>query len=122
MQHISYLAQAIIGWGLFWIVGLPDYYQQYSPLVMGVACTILSVFISLAAVYVLVRVRPETRYSRAFWISVYFTVPFFTLDTLYCGMYLGHGASYLTSYWYLTVFYLTPWLTFLPTAWILNRK
>jgi hypothetical protein len=121
-KHISFLMQAIIGWVLFWLAGLPHYYQQYSLPVMGIGCTLLSVVISLAAIFVLGRGRPETRVSRAFWISFYFTLPFAFLDTLYCGVYLGLGASYLISYWYLTLFYFTPWLTFLPTAWLLNRK
>ena len=121
-KHLSFLIQAVVAWALFWLIGLPNYYQQYSTLLMGVACTVLSVIISLGAVWVLVRCRAEIRTSRAFWISVYFTLPFAVLDTLYCAVYLGHGASYLVSYWYLTVFYITPWLTFLPTAWLLNAK
>ncbi len=60
--------------------------------------------------------------SRAIWISFYYTVPFALLDTLYCGLYLGGGASYLYKFWYLTVFYFTPWLTFPPTALLLRRR
>ncbi len=120
-NHLNLLMQGVVVWTAFWLLGLPDYYQQYSTLMIGVACTLLSVVISLFALYVLMRGRPRTRMSRAIWVSFYYTVPFAILDTLYCGVYLGQGAGYLATYWYLTVFYFTPWLTFPPTAWLLMR-
>ncbi len=121
-KHVTLLLQAVAAWGAFWLAGLPSYYQQYSMLVMAVASILLSVAISLSAVVVLRGGREETRRSRAFWFSVYFTLPFAALDALYCGWYLGHGADYLHSYWYLTIFYVTPWLTFLPTAALLGSR
>jgi hypothetical protein len=33
-----------------------------------------------------------------------------------------HGAAFLGRYWYLTIFYFTPWLTFVPTALLLRRE
>ncbi len=120
-NHLNLLMQGVVVWAAFWVLGLPDYYQQYSTLMIGVGCTLLSVVISLFALYVLMRGRPGTRMSRAIWVSFYYTVPFAMLDTLYCGVYLGQGAGYLVKYWYLTVFYFTPWLTFPPTAWLLMK-
>ncbi len=120
-KHVILLLQAIAVWFGFWIVGLPDYYQQYSTVTMAVASVFLSVATSLAAILVLRVGRNETRMRRAFWFSFYYTVPFATLDWLYCGWYLGIGPQFLGKYWYLTVFYITPWLTFLPTAALLRR-
>ncbi len=120
-KHLNLLIQSIVIWALFWLGGWPDYYQQYSPQALGVACTIISVLISLAAIRILQRSRPENRRARAFWCSVYYTLTFVLLDTLYCGIYLGHGAQYLTQYWYLSVFYVTPWLTFMPTEILLRN-
>jgi len=119
-NHFRLFVQGLAIWFAFWLGGLPGYYQQYSQLSMAIGCILLSVAISLAAVFVLLRGRAETRLQRAFWISVYFTVPFAILDALYCGVYLGHGASFLRTYWYLTIFYLTPWLTFIPTTLLLR--
>ena len=121
-KHLDLLIQSIVIWALFWLGGLPSYYQQYSQKTMGVACTILSVLISLAAMRILQRSALANRYARAFWCSVYYTVTFAVLDTLYCGWYLGHGAQYLSQYWYLTVFYVTPWLTFMPTEILLRKR
>jgi hypothetical protein len=118
--HLRLLAQAVAVWFAFWLLGLPAYYQQYSTIAQAVACVVLSVAISLIAVAVLRRGPAKSRYRRAFWISLYYTVPFALLDAWYCGIYLGHGTSYLSTYWYLTLFYVTPWLTFLPTAILLS--
>jgi hypothetical protein len=121
-KHLKLLFQSVVIWALFWIGGLPDYYQQYSTITLGVACTVISVLISLAALRILLRSKPENRAKRAFWCSVYYTVTFAVLDYLYCGLYLGYGARYLEQYWYLTVFYVTPWLTFIPTARLLQAR
>ena len=120
-KHLSLLIQSVVIWALFWLLGWPDYYQQYSTAAIGVGCTILSVFISLAAIRILQRSRPENRRARAFWCSVYYTATFALLDSLYCGVYLGNGVQYLWQYWYLTVFYITPWLTFMPTEYLLRQ-
>jgi hypothetical protein len=111
----------MVVWALFWLAGLPGYYQQYSQVTMAVVCIFISVAVSLGALVILLRGRPETRLRRAVWISFYYTVPFAILDWLYCGVYLENGIAFLVRYWYLTVFYFTPWLTFVPTALLLRR-
>ena len=121
-KHLRLLIQSLVIWLAFWILGLPNYYQQYSAPALGVACTVLSVAICLAALRILLRSSVENRAARAFWCSVYYTATFAILDTLYCGIYLGHGAAYITRYWYLTVFYVTPWLTFIPIERLLRIR
>lgn len=119
-SHLKTLGQMVLIWFVFWVLGLPHYYQQYPTAAVGFAAVLLSVAISLVCTAVLVRTREERRVRKAIWLSVYYTIPFAVLDTLYCGVYLGHGSSYLWKYWYLTVFYLSPWLTLLPTAALLR--
>jgi hypothetical protein len=120
-KHLSLLLQAVSVWAVFWLAGLPAYYQQYSLVGLAAACVLLTVAISLAAIFVLRRAKPETRVVRAFWLSFYYTIPLAALDALYCGVYLGHGTNFLYKYWYLSVFYVTPRLTFIPTAILLRR-
>ena len=120
-KHLALLTQGMVVWAMFWLAGLPGYYQQYSQVTMAVGCILLSVAISLGTVFILLRGHPGTKLRRAVWISFYFTVPFAILDWLYCGVYLKHGTAFLSQYWYLTVFYFTPWLTFVPTALLLRR-
>jgi hypothetical protein len=121
-KHILLLLQAVTVWTAFWLAGLPSYYQQYSTVALAVGCVLLSVAISLAAIFVLRNLRDETRMSRALWLSFYYTIPFAILDAIYCGWYLGHGSGFLVRYWYLSVFYVTPWLTFVPTALLLPSR
>lgn len=120
--HFKVLAQALLAWFGFWLLGLPDYYQQYPVAALGIGSVILSAAISLLFLFVLLRVPPARRFTVAFWLSFYYTVPFALLDTWYCGIHLGHGVSYLWKYWYLTAFYFSPWLTLLPTAALLARR
>lgn len=119
-KHLSFFSQVVGFWALFWVAGLPSYYQQYSPVTLAVASILLSVAMSLAAIFMLRCERAEARLAHAFWLSVYYTVPFVVLDALYCGVYLGHGWSFLSTYWYLSVFYVTPWFTFIPSALLLR--
>jgi hypothetical protein len=121
-KHLSLLFQAVCVWAVFWVAGMPSYYQQYSPIAIAVGSILLSVLISLAAVFVLRRVKPENRMTRACWLSFYYTVPLAALDALYCGVYLAQGLSFLYKYWYLSIFYVTPWLTFIPTAMLLGQE
>jgi hypothetical protein len=121
-RHLTMLAQATFVWFAFWVLGLPDYYQQYSLVAVAIGSIILSVLISLSAVWFLRYGRDENRMQRAMWIAFYYSVPLAIYDYLYCGIYLGHGAAYLGKYWYLSVFYLTVWLTFPPTAFLLNGR
>jgi len=115
------LGQAIVVWVLFWLAGLPDYFQQYATVTMAVACTLLATAFGIYAAWFLARQRRDRRMTLAVWFSFYYTLPFFILDTLYCGVYLGLGGDYLRSHWYLTVFYASIWLQFPPTAWVLDR-
>jgi len=119
--HIRMVAQAILLWLAFFVIGFPDYYQQYPANLIGVLSVLLSVLISLCAIYLLMLPSRIPMKTRAWWLAIHFTWPFVLLDTLYCGWYLGLGASYLWTHWYLSVFYLTPGLTFPPTAWLLSR-
>jgi hypothetical protein len=121
-RHVTILLQASLVWLAFWVLGLPDYFQQYSQTAIAIGSIVLTVLIGLSAVWILRYGRDENRMQRALWISFYYTVPFAVYDSLYCGVYLGHGANYVFKYWYLSIFYVTPWITFPPTAWLLNGK
>jgi hypothetical protein len=94
-KHFILFIQAVSMWAAFWLAGLPSYYQQYSIISLAVASIFLTVAISLAALYLLKRVKPEARLSVAVRLCFYYTIPFAALDAWYCGIYLGHGTSLL---------------------------
>jgi len=109
-HHVRLWALATVVWAGFLLAGFPEYYQQYSPMVMlGFDLLVLLPF-AVVLYVVLKRRSPQHRMSLALWIAFYFTVPLAAYDYLYCGLVLGRGMSFLWEYWYLTVYYLIPWL------------
>lgn len=109
-------------WLLFWLAGLPDYYQQYS-----VTAMLIFDFLVLPPTWFLIyrrvkSARPGRGLEVSFWWAFYITVPLFLYDLIYCGYYLGHKAYFLNKYWYLTIYYILPWTLFPPMGWIMDRK
>jgi small basic protein len=121
-RHLALFIQGLVVWGLFWLAGLPSYYQQYPPISVAIGCILLSVVLPIWGLRILLPRRHESRLQRAVWASFYFTVPFALLDWLYCGIYLKFGLAFLSRYWYLTIFYFTPWLTLVPMALLLRHR
>jgi hypothetical protein len=120
-SHLKLLAMGVAVWAAFWVAGLPDYYQQYSFPVLAIGTAALvppSAWIGWLAIS---RARPEHRLSKSLWLSFYFSAPFLALDALYCGWYLGHGTAFFGLFWYLTVFYVIPWIIWPPIGWWLSR-
>jgi len=121
-KHLRLLILVSIAWALFWLVGLPDYYKQYS-----VTFMVLFDLVILPPIWFIVfrsskYSKPGNAINVSFWWAFYISVPLFVYDFLYCGYYLGHGLQFLVSYWYLTVYYVLPWILFLPTGWLVERS
>jgi hypothetical protein len=73
-------------------------------------------------IFRMLRSMKSKRIYKSIILTIYFTVPFFIYDYIYCGIYLGDGMRFLTKYWYLTIFYIIPWIMVPFTAvWIENR-
>lgn len=109
-QHLRLLVLCTLAWLAFWVAGLPDYYRQYSTVTM--VAFDLAVLPAMALVFrrYLRMFSPDKRRTASLWLAFYATVPIAVYDWLYCGIHLGHGAGYLGAYWYLTVYYLIPWI------------
>lgn len=117
--HIKLFLAVTIVWLIFWVAGLPDYYQQYSfGFMLAFDLALLIPFVVL--VYVLLRKPSRSKIKRALWLSIYFTLPFFIYDYLYCGVYLNEGLQFVTTYWYLSVYYVVPWLVCVPMGLVMK--
>lgn len=127
-RHLTIFLQASLVWLGFWVLGLPDYCQQHSQTAIAIGSIVLTVLIGLSAyrliggMVFLRHGRDENRTQRALWMPLYYTLPLAIYDFLYCGLYLGHGAGYVYKSWYISIFYITLWITFAPTAWLLRVK
>ena len=118
--HFGVLVMAAAVWAGFLLAGWPSYYQQYSQSFMIWFDSLVLLPIGVIVVIVLKRVHSARRLKIALWLSFHFTVPLAIYDWLYCGVYLGHGISFLVTFWYLSVYYLVPWFLLPGTALALN--
>jgi len=121
-KHIRMLIFVSLAWLLFWVAGLPDYYLQYSFKFM-----VLFDLAILPPIWFVVyrsakRAKPGKGFIICFWWSFYISFPLFVYDLIYCGFYLGYGIGFLLKYWYITVYYILPWLVFPLTGWLVDKK
>jgi hypothetical protein len=64
----------------------------------------------------------ERRWAKSVVYSIYFTVPFFLYDYLYCGLHLGYGLKFIFIYWYASAYYVLPWFVLPGMAYWLDSK
>ena len=121
-SHVRLLLSGVGVWAAFWVAGLPDYYQQYSFTFLAVGTAALVPLSAWLGWKLLRSTKPQHRASLGFWLAAYFTVPFLLLDASYCGLYLHHGTAYFVKYWYLTVFYVVPWVLFVPMGRVMGSR
>ena len=120
--HLRLLTMGTLTWVAFWAAGLPSYYQQYS--VASMLAFELALLVAIIALLprLFRPLSPDRRLRAAVWMSLYFTVPLAFYDWLYCGVHLGHGWAFLWRYWYLTVYYVVPWIVLPAVAARINRR
>ena len=121
-SHLRLLLIVTLAWLLFVLAGLPDYYQQYSTFTMLIFDLLILPPIWFAVYRSIKDSRPGRTLKHAFWWSFYISVPLFFYDLFFCGLFLGHGISFLWKYWYLTVYYILPWLIFPPMGYWMDKK
>lgn len=118
-RHFQLLAYSFVTWLTFYLLGLPDYYQQYP---FGVKAGIV---VGVTALYFPVTRATLTRFfddgahpRNARWLALYLTLPLFVYDYLLLGVWKGLGIGFVVPYWYLTFFYFSFWAQF---PWIARR-
>jgi hypothetical protein len=109
-NHIKAFLFGTTVWIAFFILGLPNYFQQYSTTFM--ALFDIAVFPFLVAMVLLIMkwLKGKSSSNKSVLLAFYGTVPLFVYDYLYCGIYLQHGWEFLSTYWYLTIYYFIPWI------------
>jgi len=118
--RLGFIVTAV--WGLVWLLGWPEYYQQYSTRWMVIFVVILAPLFWILVIRMLRSIK-SGRIYKSIILSTYFTVPFFVYDYMYCGLYLGNGMGFLHKYWYLTIYYIIPWIMVPLTAvWIEGKR
>lgn len=121
-NHLWILIYATIVWAVFFLAGLPDYYLQYSTKSVIVYVILLLIPFSIIIWYLFKPIKASRRIKISLWYAFYFTVPLSVYDFSYCGIYLGYGLKYIYVFWFLSVYYIIPWILFPTIAILLNKK
>ena len=121
-KHLRLLAIVSIAWLLFWIAGLPEYYQQYSTKTMILFDLAILPPIWLIIYLSVKKSGPGKALNASLWWAFYISFPLFIYDIVYVGIYLDNGINFLWNYWYLTIYYVLPWILFLPTGWLIEKR
>ena len=121
-NHFKILGIVTLAWAVFWIIGLPDYYQQYSDRVMAVFDLAIFFPLSYLVFQLLKKVGRRSKLATANWLAFYITAPLLLYDFLYCGVYLGYGTSFFAEFWYISIYYIIPWIVLPPTGLWLDRR
>ena len=120
-KHLRLLVIVTIAWIIFLLAGYLDYYKQYHTEFMIVFDFIILPPICYVIYKSVKNAKLGKRLSISIWWSFYITVPLFIYDFIYCGLYLGYGLKFITLYWYLSVYYIIPWLFFPITGYLTDK-
>ena len=121
-KHIQLTIYSSLGWLGFYIVGLPDYYQQWY-----FWAKLASIPLLTLAFFPLTRYTLKTfwhdgkHYINSCWLALYFTLPLFIYDYLLLAVYKDLGIGFVIPYWYLTFFYFSFWIQFPYIGWKMER-
>jgi len=121
-NHIRILIIASFVWLLFLLLGIPDYYLQYSANVMVWFSVFLLIPLVIIIRFILKSIKRAKRVKISLWYAFYYTFPLAVYDYLYCGIYLGYGFKFIYIFWFLSIYYIILWILFPGIAFILNRK
>ena len=122
-KHLWLIIYSFITWLTFYLVGLPEYYQQWPT---------WAKLLALPGVTILY--FPITRFSlntywndgqhlkNSYWLALYLTLPLFIYDYLLLALYKGIGIYFVIPYWYLTFFYFSFWIQVPYIGWKMERE
>jgi hypothetical protein len=119
-RHVYYFTMATTMWTFYFLVGLPsDYFRLWS-FAGQLGFVVLLPTVALGVIgYLRCRGMARGKALRlAAIIAFHFTVPLFVYDWLYLGQHRGFGWAFLNIHWYLSIFYVIPWVILPPIAWL----
>lgn len=111
-RHIALFTMGTTMWTAFFLAGLPSDYFQTWPLTASLwLIVILPTLVLMGITFARIRGMSRSRALAACALTAfYFTAPFFAYDWLLLGVHERRGFTFLSTHWYLTAFYFTPWM------------
>lgn len=117
-KHFQLLAYSFVTWFSFYLLGLPEYYQQWYFWAKLLILPLVTVMYFPLTRYTLLKYWDDGRHLyNSCWLAFYLTVPLFIYDYLLLAVYKGLGIEFIFPYWYLSFFYYSFWLQFPYIGW-----
>ncbi|MEO0835969.1 MAG: hypothetical protein AAFY16_08280, partial [Cyanobacteria bacterium J06642_3] len=110
--HLSLLVMSFVTWGIFVIIGLPDYYQSWSLVAKLIACVAVTLLYIPLTPFILKLIDNQSYLKNSLWLALYLTLPLFIYDYIYIVLIGGDNLSFVLRYWYLSFFYFSFWVQF----------
>jgi hypothetical protein len=112
-KHLELTVYSFITWLSFYLIGLPDYYQQWPIWARLLILPLVTAVYFPITRYTLRKFwRDEKHLVNSCWLAFYLTLPLFIYDYLLLAVYRGLGIQFVVPYWYLTFFYFSFWVQF----------
>ena len=88
-KHLQLLAYSFITWFTFYLIGLPDYYQQWYLWAKVLICTGVTIAYFPITEYTLRTYFSDGKHlTNSCWLALYLTLPLFVYDYLLLGTHL----------------------------------
>ncbi len=107
-RHFKLLLFATIAWLIFLIIGLPNYYLDW-PFHKLLNFCIVVYFVVGFIIYRFTK-KHGKKLSWSLWIAFYITVPLLIYDSFYIRFILKEPLDFMNRFWFLSVFYIIPWI------------
>lgn len=118
LLHIKLLGYSFVTWLSFYLIGLPEYYQQWPLWAKVLIVVVVNVLYFPVTRYSLQKFWTDGRhFKNSLWLAFYLTLPLFVYDYLLLAVYKELGIGFVVPYWYLTFFYFSFWVQFPYIGW-----
>ena len=119
--HFYLLLMSFVTWGIFVLIGLPDYYQSWSFSAKIAICIAVTILYIPLTPFILNLMGNKDRIKNSLWLALYLTLPLFIYDCVFIVLIGGDNLSFVFRYWYLTFFYFSFWIQFPSIARFMMR-
>lgn len=112
-KHLQLLAYSFVTWLSFYVIGLPEYYQQwYFWAKVAILIVVTALYFPVTRYTLQKYWRDGRHFVNSCWLALYLTLPLFIYDYLLLAVYKELGIGFVVPYWYLTFFYFSFWIQF----------
>lgn len=122
-KHLQLLGYSFLTWLSFYLIGLPEYYQQWPLWAKWSILVAVTLMYFPVTRFTLLRYWDDGKHlSNSCWLAFYLTLPLFAYDYVLLAIYKDLGIQFVFPYWYLSFFYFSFWLQFPYIGWKLERE